>query len=431
MRMRKLGKGQSVVFCVPEEIKTKILARTLNPGNVLIVSDVLNWAISETWIDMQRNIPLWAAQGQRYEHQRTIWTEAHISGEIHMSNRQAERFLEDESQTLEARYRPIPSTDVASIGRVSESKNHDLIMERCREFGCLELNSARLQEEQERELSPEIEQERQIQRPPPAQAATHTIHRDLKRFVSTGMLVNRSKAYMPAFETLRNTSAAAHLDVTQFPDGLLVTVDFASTIQTHDRAFISDSYQRQVQWILTGTGGSSSSNNTVEHIMIISPYEAEGLLSEIKKSKTVTLHLYAPRLNPAFRAMDGLDLYTVPELPETWNLPRRLALQLGLFSGQLFLGSFSEYTDMCELLGLAWEKAGDGCVVAADGFVMQNGSGQGAFRSSFSDSPVKFLKVFMTKIRRNCEGISKTHMGTILDGSLLRRSDFEEPGDRV
>ncbi|KKZ67076.1 hypothetical protein EMCG_07247 [[Emmonsia] crescens] len=431
MRMRKLGKGQSVVFCVPEEIKTKILARTLSPGNVLIVSDVLNWAISETWIDMQRNMPLWAAQGQRYEHQRTIWTEAHISGEIHMSNRQAERFLEDESQTLEARYRPIPSTNVASIRRVSESKNYDLIMERCREFGSLELNSARLQEEQERELSPEIEQERQIQRPPPAQAATHTIHHDLKRFVSTGMLVNRSKAYMPAFETLRNTSAAAHFDVTQFPDGLLVTVDFASTIQTRDRAFISDSYQRPVQWILTGTGGSSSSNNTVEHIMIISPYEAEGLLPEIKKSKTVTLHLYAPRLNPAFRAMDGLDLYTVPELPETWNLPRRLALQLGLFSGLLFLGSFSEYTSMCELLGLAWEKAGDGCVVAADGFVVQNGSGQGACRSSFSDSPVKFLKVFMTKIRRNCEGISKTHMGTILDGSLLRRSDFEEPGDGV
>ena len=43
MRIRKLGKGQSVVFCVPEEIKTKILTCTFKPGNASInVLDVLS-----------------------------------------------------------------------------------------------------------------------------------------------------------------------------------------------------------------------------------------------------------------------------------------------------------------------------------------------------------------------------------------------------
>jgi hypothetical protein len=59
MRMRKLGKGQSVVFCVPEKIKTKIRALTFKPGNASIdVSDVLSWAVSETCIDMRRSMSL-------------------------------------------------------------------------------------------------------------------------------------------------------------------------------------------------------------------------------------------------------------------------------------------------------------------------------------------------------------------------------------
>lgn len=69
MRMRKLGKGQSVVFCVPEEIETKILTCTFKPDNASIdVLDVLSWAISETCVDVSRSMPLWAAQGKRFEH---------------------------------------------------------------------------------------------------------------------------------------------------------------------------------------------------------------------------------------------------------------------------------------------------------------------------------------------------------------------------
>jgi hypothetical protein len=432
MRMRKLGKGQSVVFCVPEEIKAKILTLTFKPSNTSIdVSGVLSWVISETCIDMRRSMPLWAAQGKRFEHQSTLWAEPRTNGEILMSKGQAERFLEDESQTLEDRYRPRSSTDVTSFLQASQNKNLNLMIERCREFDSLKFNSAKLQEEQERELSPEIEQERQVQKPAPAQPAAHHIHPDLIKFVFTGMLINGSQAYKPAFETLGNTSAAAHLDVSQFPHGLLVTADFASTVQIFGASYISDVFQRPVQWILTNTGGCASSNNTVKDMVIISPYEAQELLPDIRKSKTVTLHLYAPRPNLGFRALDGLDLYTVPARPGTRPLPHHFVVQLNLFAGQLYLPSFLEYVEVCAFLGLAWEKAEEGCVVAADGFIMLDGSGGGAFRSRFSSSPVKFLKVLMTKIRRNCEGIDKTHMGTILDGRLLRPSDFGEPEDGV
>lgn len=427
--MRKLGHGQSVVFCVPEEIQTKIVARTSKSDNEQIeVSDVLLWAISETCVDIRRSMPLWAAQGQRFITQSALWDRARVGGEYRMSKDEAEKFLENESQSLENRYRPRSTTGVASFIKKGENKHLDLIIERCEEFNSLEFNSATLQEEQERELSPEIEQERQVQRPARAEPAPHHLHPDVTQFVSLGDPVRPSKGYTPAFEALRNTSAAAHLDVSQFPQDLLVTADFASTIQTWDfgRAYVSDSYQRPVQWILTSTGSSPKELrvNTVKHMMIISSFEAQELLPQIKQSQMVTLHLYAPRLNRGFPSLDGLNLYSVPARPIVATLPRNLIVQLNLFAGQLYLNSFKEYVEVCETLGLAW-KPEDGCVVAADGFIV-SGEGVGKENEGFKDSPVKFLQVLMTKIRRNCESIDKTDLGNILEGSVLTREYFKE-----
>lgn len=422
MRMRKLGKGQSVVFCIPPEIKARMLA--CNSGNI-DVSDVLSWAVSETYIDMRRSMPLWAAQGVRFVHQRTIWNQARTNGEMQMSKDQAEGFLEDDAQTLDDRYRPCFDTEiVASVGPSSENAHISMIVERCREFDGLKSNSAKLQEEQERELSPEIEQERQVQRPAPTQPAKHHVHPDLVKFVSTGVLIKGSSAYKPAFETLRSTSAAAYLNVSEFGDDLLVTADFASTVQAYGASYISDAYQRPVQWILTKVTRSYCSNSAVEHMMIISPHEAQELQAQIKTSKLVAMHLYAPRPNLGFCALDGLDLYTVPAQLGTQSPPRQLILQLNMFAGQLFLGSFVEYVEMCEFLGLAWDKTEEGSLVAPDGFILQESRLKKGGRSRFSNSPVKFLQVLMTKIRRNCEGIEKTHMGAVLDGRLLRASDF-------
>ena len=75
---------------------------------------------------------------------------------------------------------------------------------------------------------------------------------------------------------------------------------------------------------------------------------------------------------------------------------------------------------------MAWGTVEEGVVVANDGFIVRGDSGNGETASSFKDSPVKFLQVFMAKVRRNCEDIDKSHMGTILNGGLLRPSDFGE-----
>jgi hypothetical protein len=62
---------------------------------------------------------------------------------------------------------------------------------------------------------------------------------------------------------------------------------------------------------------------------------------------------------------------------------------------------------------------------------MQDNNSTRISSSMFSDSPVKFLKVLMIKIQRNCESIDKTYIRRILNSRLLRPSDFREPEDGV
>ncbi len=414
-----LGKGQSVVFCVSDEIQTKIQRHMPEPdGAGIDVLDILMWVIYETWMDTRRNIPMWATQGKRYRKHAKLWATYRTKDRIGFSKNDAESFLEDEAQTLDARYRP----HSRGLTEGAEPKNNDPIAQRCREFNISGLHSASLREEQERELSPEVEQERQIQRPRAAKPAAHSIHPDIRRFVSEARLPAGSKACMPAFKALSNTSAADHLNLAKYSGALLVSADFARTVDAYGASYVSDSYQRSVQWILTSTRGDASPNGVIKHMIIISPYEAQELLPEITKSKAVALHLYAPRPNLGFHALDTLDLYTVPKQPRS-RIPRPLIVELNLFAGQLYVESFEGYVELCGFLGVDWQDAEEGSI-PSDSFIVQNDGTRARLQPLFQENPVKFLKVLMMKIRRNCQGISKTHVGLILDNRLLRPGDF-------
>ncbi|EXJ80680.1 hypothetical protein A1O3_06964 [Capronia epimyces CBS 606.96] len=429
MRMRKLGHGQSVVFCVSDEIKTQLLSSKKASGDTGIsVSDVLCWAITETWSDIGRSMPLWTVQGRRFEHQQELWAEARIEGGLSLTQSHAEKFLEDESQILKDRYQPRTVIRATSSTPTEPNVNLRRITNRSLQFNCQEHDVASFQEEQERELSPEVVQEREVQRPPRTQPVQPYIHPDLTAFVKDGIISAGSKAFKPAFETLRQTSAATHTDVSQFPGDVLVTGDYASTVQDTGRCSLLDAYQRQVQWILTSMG--TGSDNVVKHLVIISPYEAQMLQTDIRNSKKVMLHLYTPRPNLGIRPLDGLDLYVVSAVRELPILPPHHVTQLNLFAGQLYFKSFTEYVEVCTTLGLAWQKADDGCTIAADVFMIRDRSGQTRRASSFRESPVPFLRVLMTQIRRNCKEIDKTHMGAVLGGRLLGPSDFEDESSK-
>lgn len=145
MRMRKLGHGQSVTFIVSQEISTKIKEWPLaNPPGPIEVSDVLCWTITETWLDLRRSMPLWAAQGHCFEKHKGLLNGANTT------ETQAMEFLEDEAQSLEARYQP----QTEAIYKNTEdwdlyNDNIKEIVSRCKDFEAEGFESATLQEEQE------------------------------------------------------------------------------------------------------------------------------------------------------------------------------------------------------------------------------------------------------------------------------------------
>ena len=81
-----------------------------------------------------RNKPLWAAQSQRFECQKTLWNEASTTGEMQIPQAHAERFLEDEAQSLEDRYCPHTDTAIDTREQLSRSRDLNLMIERCSQF---------------------------------------------------------------------------------------------------------------------------------------------------------------------------------------------------------------------------------------------------------------------------------------------------------
>ncbi|KAI4599655.1 hypothetical protein KJ359_001752 [Pestalotiopsis sp. 9143b] len=106
MRMRMLGHGQSVVFCIPNEIKNNIMQQQpVSIGSDITVTHVLTWAIRETHFDTKKSAPLWATQASRFYKQDRNRQEQ-VDSQEEYSSTWAKRFLEAEAHSLERRYRP-------------------------------------------------------------------------------------------------------------------------------------------------------------------------------------------------------------------------------------------------------------------------------------------------------------------------------------
>ncbi|KAG7294014.1 hypothetical protein NEMBOFW57_004075 [Staphylotrichum longicolle] len=384
MRMRKLGEGQWVTFIVSPEMQKRIQGICkITDGRPLVVQD-----------------------GKRHLHQEEVWKEVERTGGF--SPATLESYLEPEAMSLDQRYRPRPAADrdtELAEGMAGMSLGTQLrpqvAFQHSSQLAAIEAklaafkNSTRtapsstLQEEQERELAPEIEEERHHSRPLPRSALPHDVHPELKSFIITGRILPHSTTFLRPFAALSDTTAA-HLfksPLSSFPSDLHVTRDFVRTVDATGPGYSSDAYQRGVQWVVTTGVHDDGGGGRVRNMVIVSPAEASWIKCVLDRTEDgddeppasfpATLHAYLPRSSLAFCSMDDLTTYTVPDVPAGWTAPRELVMQLNLFAGQLYLPSYGEYVRLCRYLGLAYaENAGEEAV-AMDGFV-----GGGGMRSA-------------------------------------------------
>ena len=175
------------------------------------------------------------------------------------------------------------------------------------------------------------------------------------------MLNRFSTAFRPAFQTFTKTSASTAFEAGAWPQSLLVTSDFVNTVQKLENEPL-DQYIRPVHWIVSVQYGSSTS------CVIISPHEANELMSLVRRNRKVTLHVYSPRLSLSSPSLEDLAFCAIPAVSNTWAAPS-LAPQINLFAGQLYLQDIWEYFALCRFLGLCYKPPPEGVTVAVDGYV--------------------------------------------------------------
>jgi hypothetical protein len=419
--MRKLGYGQSVMFCAPVEIDGQIRkAARLGPEDRVDALDVLRWAMLETCHDLQHQISRWAQQG--VEHNRRVNAEQEYTA---TTNAEALKrgWIVPESRSLEDMYGPSSSTSSGSGTFTAVAFAIPSLRQRLKDLDIERLVDSSMEEEQEREVSHEVERERRIKRPPKSQPATHAVHEDIRAFVRSGFISSYSHGVVPLFHPLRSFGPHA-LDV--WSPKLRASLDFCTTLTTTNVTALSDC-MRPLNWILSGPDGT---------LVALSPYEANALLPSIRNSHLVRLHVFAPRVIQSMISFSDLRFYTVPSLPSPNAPDLLLQLQLNLFAGQLYLNNLGEYHLMCAFLGVYMgskeSRGGDEIHVRTDGLlpvVEQQRLDMiqpGYLNCGSSSSPVSMLKDLIGHRRKGMEYL-RTHVGKILHARQLFESDFMAP----
>jgi hypothetical protein len=426
MRMRKLAHGQSVMLCAPPEIHRKIVEHCGKPGaNSVDVEDVLLWSISNTHDYTRKCVELWAIQGMRHQKRQIVWH----------GTKRPDEVLEPEAKSLDGWYRVRESGNNAKWlqtygGEFINGRPNEVAAIRAKlgDFGTGSIDEALLHEEQERELSPESEQERQLERPPKSKPAKHSVHEDLVRMVNQGRLEPKSLAFVPAFQTLSNTTASNSFKLDEWPhtsnldtwpNGLLGTKDFAQTIQAAKTEKQND-FIRPIQWVL-----SCRKSNV---LAVISPFEANELQPLIRKQDKIALHVYSPRIRHSMVPLDDLEYCATPSRGPLDPLPEISSrIQLNLFAGQLYFRDREEYLSVCRFLGLATRASEQGMEFSSDAFVPPESRKmfdlEMARVCSMSKSPVEMLRTLVV-MRRKGQEFSKTHLGLVLGGERIKDDAF-------
>ena len=425
MRMRKLGSTHSVCFLVSTEVAGYITAATGVVEHQMLSKHVLKWTIHETLVQLRTYRPLWAHQGCSFDDRNRAW-ERYKEGST--SEAELIGILNDkESYSLEELY---GVNEIVATGN-QESQLKTWIRN---EFDAGSTHDARMREEQEREVSQEKEEQRQIERPPPAVPSRHALHEDVQTLVSTGSIPSSVKGIISVYECLAQTtlkSFVERLGTTTFPH-IWVTKDFARTIQTTDGHISSTSYTddflRPVQWVL-------SSRKHPQLLVLLSPFEANALVDQIRESHFMTLHVYAPRTSQDMRSFEDLQSFMIPHRDPAPDdsapaIPSNVITELNLFAGQLFFASRSAYEETCQMLGLCLEGPPNGVnlppdAIDATGFVRSPTAREalGIQDAQFTDNPVPFLRK-LTELRRKGQGFLPTHLGRVLHSREIPEEEF-------
>ena len=374
--------------------------------------DILCWVIHETWTDIQQRAPYWAQQGMSHKSRHDHWSRF-CNSDLTLKQL-SDAWLQPDLKSLVDLYAPCETKNTSS----TLSMLDPVIRQRCKGLGVLSLPSTQMEKEQEREVNREQEREREVELPPKAEPAAHFLHQDIVAFVKTGIIppLHSGSGFLPVFTTLEKSSASTR-EADVWSPLILATVDFCKTVRPESTRGTMDQYLRPVQWIL------SSKTDRYQALVLLSPFEVDHLMPDIRASECVYLHVYAPRTSQRMKSSDDLRLYSIPPLPSDWTPPWDLIDQLNVFAGQLYIRDYESYLRLCHFLGVSTNITDfpDDTPIRWNLFNIPGGFEE--MEITFLGSPLPSVMALLA-IRSRGRPFAQTHMGKILQGQLLTEKDF-------
>jgi hypothetical protein len=414
MRLRLLGKTQSVTFFSPPEVHQSILdlrSAAEAPWRADLSSvDVIRWLLDQTCNAIEQLEPLYFNQTINYL-QRVQAKLQHP--DLLESSDSRDAYLDvvrsNEQWSLKQLYEPkhnqrgttIKSSNFAPSlrGYVSD------ILQRRKGFldrGFAVHASALEEVEQEREMEFEIESVREVQPPVHFKALkVGGLHQDVKTLAQTGRLPAGSDCYEPMFGALQKTALGLkHGAITAAGAGagLYVSTQFRRTVSAIEP---NDNFLRPCHWLLWSVGSAVG--------LLVSPEETNQLIPILRDAyiDRPACHLiaYAAPITRRMLQFNGLRYFAIPSLPTSFQAPTWLRVELGIFAGRLYF-EWDEYETIMSYLGVN---------VSNDG---NKEDEQTTVEKTFAMKPLAFLHEWLA-VRRKGQDFEHTPMGFITTGKPL------------
>ena len=447
MRMRKLGHGHSLTFWSSHEVHQQIiglqekssLENQDNVNHVIRLIDILRWVYENTVQSTWDGLHHWAFQSLSFQRKvgalRNIkWSDQQQTFIDTMMKKLAQDCLEPEIIKLEGMYGAsrelqtlvkIHSARYQNIDHQFSKEIKNAVLKQLRGYGGKKQRlSQLLDEEQQRELEQELEEERQLARPPPVEPCQPIFHEEIKKLNKIDNTIMDLSQFPSVFQPLAyaftGTTFHASCQPQSWIPNLWISTEFQRVIQTTGESL--NPFLRPPRWIVFYRS---------KYIIFISPYEANWLIGHLKsnKSSITTLRLLLPRIKRIQSIFIETPTLTIPLSIDRDNasfIPLEWLVQLFIFNGTLYFKTIDEQTAFCQCLGLCpklrtttEEEAFDNHWIARDGFV---GNPEHRLqlhiqKTTFMSNPLSFVRQLIEN-RNNSHAPITSHVGSIILNSL-------------
>ncbi|KAE8144257.1 hypothetical protein BDV25DRAFT_145813 [Aspergillus avenaceus] len=362
-------------------------------------ADVIRWALGQTCASLKNLSPLWASQGLQYYKRLRLWNDLVKSESL---EEVVQHIQEPEARTLSELYAPWDPARF-SMSSSGHDQSDAMVRELIRVSGDMNCYAG-LHEEQERQVSHEAQMEQQVCRPQAVAPVQHRLYKDICQFAQHGVFPNGSSSnhIQPAFEDLHKTSAGKYDLPPDMAPHLYATSDFIRTIE-QEGSNLADDFLKPVHWVLSSVDDSK--------ILLLSQYEADKLIPEVRHSKRTTLYAYTPRTSRWMQSFEDLRFLCTGRVKEEDHVTYNRFRWLGLFAGSLYFGTFKDYEDFRHFLGLVTTHTPD-CESTNDDFVDERKREEYPWplHSPFQSNPLPFLGA-LCDVRSKGHGYLQTHVG--------------------